>query len=43
MTYPSLTLPTLVSLVPKDISAEIDVCDEISYKVDIIIKNMILL
>lgn len=34
MTYPSLTLPTLVSLVPKDISAEIDVCDEISYKVD---------
>lgn len=34
MTYPSLTLPTLVSLVPKDIIAEIDACDEISYKVD---------
>ncbi len=34
MTYPSLTLPTLVSLVPKNIEAEIDACDEISYKVD---------
>lgn len=34
MTYPSLTLPTLVSLVPEDIEAEVDVCDEISQKVN---------
>ena len=33
LSYPSLTLPTLVSLVPEDIGACVDVCDEISQKV----------
>lgn len=33
LTYPSLTLPTLVSLVPGDVNARVDVCDEISQQV----------
>lgn len=33
LSYPSLTLPTLISLVPEDIGAEIDVYDEISQRV----------
>lgn len=34
LSYPSLTLSTLVSLVPMDLGIEIDVCDEMSQKVD---------
>lgn len=34
LSYPSLTLSTLVSLVPTDLGIEIDVCDEMSQKVD---------
>lgn len=30
LSYPSLTLPTLISLVPEELHAEIDVCDEMS-------------
>ncbi len=32
--YPSLTLPTLASLVPPEINAQITLCDELSQKVD---------
>lgn len=33
LTYPSLTLPTLVSLVTEDADAHVGVCDEISQRV----------
>ncbi len=33
LSYPSLTLPTLVSLVPGDLCIEIEVCDEMSQRV----------
>lgn len=33
LSYPSLTLPTLVSLVPEELCASVDVCDEIVQKV----------
>ncbi len=33
LSYPSLTLPTLATLVPKDIGANITLCDEMSQKV----------
>ncbi len=34
LSYPSLTLPTLASLVPQNIGANITLCDEMSQKVD---------
>lgn len=34
LSYPSLTLPTLVSLVPEDLNIEVDTCDEMSQRVN---------
>jgi radical SAM superfamily enzyme YgiQ (UPF0313 family) len=34
LSYPSLTLPTLVSLVPEDLNIEVEVCDEMSQRVN---------
>lgn len=34
LSYPSLTLPTLISLVPEELGIEVEACDEMSQKVN---------